>query len=256
MVTLYIPPAASKTEAETTIKDTIINLKIKSPDHILIVTGDFNHCNDINIPGLHQYIDCPTREAKTLDLFLCNIKSAYKCLKQAPLVSSDHCMLLMLPKYKPVVKRVKPVRKKVRVWGDSVCEQLQDCFEITDWNVFTDSCETVHELNESGAAENASETGEVYLWDCKTDDDDDDDDDDNNNDDYVNDDDDYFNDDDDHYGGGNNDDDDDTDHNDDVDYVKEFALSVNPIKEFALSFNTLGNGVFPKLQPFRKRSFF
>ncbi|GFR98624.1 endonuclease domain of the non-LTR retrotransposon LINE-1 [Elysia marginata] len=110
-VTVYIPPDANRDDAANSLKDTFEDLKNKSPDHLFIVTGDFNHCNDLNISDFHQFINVPTREDKTLDLFFCNVKSAYKCYSKPPLGSSDHQMILLFPKYRPVLRKIAPIKK-------------------------------------------------------------------------------------------------------------------------------------------------
>ncbi|GFR71475.1 endonuclease domain of the non-LTR retrotransposon LINE-1 [Elysia marginata] len=121
-VTVYIPPDANRDDAANSLKDTIEDLKNKSPDHLFIVTGDFNHCNNLNISDFHQFINVPTREDKTLDLFFCNVKSSYKCYSKPPLGSSDHQMILLLPKYRPVLRL--PQLKRVYKFGMEMCVRL------------------------------------------------------------------------------------------------------------------------------------
>ncbi|GFR92430.1 endonuclease domain of the non-LTR retrotransposon LINE-1 [Elysia marginata] len=107
IMTVNIPPDGNKTEACTMMRDTIEDMKQKSPDQVLIISGDLNHCNDFSFPGLYQFVHSPTREKKTLDLYFYNVLSSYKCLPKAPLGSSDHSMLLMLP---PVVRKIAPIK--------------------------------------------------------------------------------------------------------------------------------------------------
>ncbi|KAI4897881.1 hypothetical protein NFI96_029587, partial [Prochilodus magdalenae] len=65
---------------------------------------DFNHVTMARtLPNFTQYVDCPTREERTLDLLYANVKS------------------------QPVTTRT------VRRWSEETSEVLQDCFETTDW---------------------------------------------------------------------------------------------------------------------------
>ena len=57
-------------------------------------------------------------------------------------------MLQLLPKYLPVLKWSKPIKKCVRVLDESRLSGLQDCFDCTDWSVFVQSCENVDQLND------------------------------------------------------------------------------------------------------------
>ena len=61
---------------------------------------------------------------------------------------SDYIMLQLLPKYLPVLKRSKPIKKCVRVLDESGLSAPQGCFDCTDWSVFVQSCENVDELND------------------------------------------------------------------------------------------------------------
>ena len=65
-----------------------------------------------------------------------------------PIGRSDHIMLRLLPKYLPVLKRSKPIKKFVRVLDESGLSAMQGCFDCTDWSVFVKSCENVNELND------------------------------------------------------------------------------------------------------------
>ena len=62
--------------------------------------------------------------------------------------NSDHNMLLLLPKYVPVIKRCKPVKKSIQIWNERACEELRGCFACTEWSVFVDECSDVEELND------------------------------------------------------------------------------------------------------------
>ena len=59
--------------------------------------------------------------------------------------SADHNTVLLVPVYKPVVQRLEKVVKTLRSWTADSIEQLQGCFDCTDWTIFYDS---THDLNE------------------------------------------------------------------------------------------------------------
>lgn len=60
----------------------------------------------------------------------------YKAIPQPHVGQSDHLSLLLLPKYTPAIKRVKPTVKTVKVWLEEANSLLQQEFQNTDWNMF------------------------------------------------------------------------------------------------------------------------
>lgn len=64
-----------------------------------------------------------------LDHVYTNVDNAYKNLPCPHLGLSDHLSQLMVPAYKPLINRIKPTSKVVRVWPEGAMLQLQDCFE-------------------------------------------------------------------------------------------------------------------------------
>ena len=70
----------------------------------MFLSGDFNHVSLAKtLPTFKQYVDCTTREDKTLDLFYANVKNAYNCSALPPLGRSDHCLVHLSPTYTPAV---------------------------------------------------------------------------------------------------------------------------------------------------------
>lgn len=100
------------------------------------------------LPNFYQYITCPTRQYKTLDLCYGNIKGAYKSVPLSALGSADHNCVQLLPIYRPLFKREKPHTKEVKRWSDDSTARLQGCFDCTDWEVFKDSCVHIDELTD------------------------------------------------------------------------------------------------------------
>lgn len=94
------------------------NALARSTDQPVLILGDFNSCDLLeHLPTLHQYVDCSTRRNKTLDRCYGNISNVYKAISRLPLGKSDHNVIHLLPKYRGLVKRTKPVTKQVKVWS-------------------------------------------------------------------------------------------------------------------------------------------
>ena len=60
---------------------------------------------------------------------------AYDATALPPLGKSDHNLVMMTPKYVPLVRRQPVHTRTVRSWTQETAEALQDCFESTDWDV-------------------------------------------------------------------------------------------------------------------------
>ena len=57
-------------------------------------------------------------------------------------------MVHLLPKYKSVLKTTKPTKKTITVRTEDSVKALRNCFEITNWSIFDDSCSDLIELND------------------------------------------------------------------------------------------------------------
>lgn len=88
------------------------------------------------MPNYYQYVKCPTRRDKTLDLCFGNIKDAYKGYAKPPLGDSDHNAIQLVPQYKQKLKTSKP---------ESV-ECLRGCFDCTVWDIFVNTSKNLEEL--------------------------------------------------------------------------------------------------------------
>jgi len=141
---VYIHPKADAKSAADIIFKTVNKLQSISPGAPNFILGDFNHCNlKKTLSSFYQYVTCPTRRNKTLDLCYGSIKGAYTSKAGTALGSSDHNSVHLLPTYTSVLRREKPVRKQVKVWTEDSSSALQACFECTDWTVFQDSCSDI-----------------------------------------------------------------------------------------------------------------
>ena len=147
---VYIPPQADTIIASEKIADYVNEQQTKSPDSVVLITGDFNQCTlESSLPTFGQFVNVPTRNEKTIDLCYCNIKESYRSVRMPALGNSDHTMTHMLPNYKTVFKSNKPVKKTVTILGDDNIDCLRDCFDSTDWNVFIDACDNIDELTDT-----------------------------------------------------------------------------------------------------------
>ncbi len=124
-------------------------MQSKYPQALIIISGDFNQASLHNtLPTFTQYVDCDTRDYKTLDLLYANVKNAYGCSPLPPLGRSDHNLVYIRSVYVPAVRKQPPTTRTVKVWSDSVYEVLMDCFETTDWE---DLCKSHDEDIDYGA---------------------------------------------------------------------------------------------------------
>lgn len=147
---VYVPPSAKNKQAADHIANHVHDLETKAPDALKIVTGDFNH-RDVRkaLPGFQQQVSCATRGDSQLDLFYCSVKDSYACTALPPLGRSDHNLVSLVPKYRPLVQREPPVTRSVLSWTKEAWDSLKGCFDCTDWSVFTQAAQNVNELAET-----------------------------------------------------------------------------------------------------------
>ncbi|GFR74977.1 endonuclease domain of the non-LTR retrotransposon LINE-1 [Elysia marginata] len=146
---MYWSPQANAKQAEEDITSVVNKQQTKSPDSVVLITGDFNQCTlSSSLPTFHQYITCPTRNNKTIKLCYGNIEEGYKSTALPPLGISDHCMVQLTPKYRPILKTNKPRKFKVTTKTVENIEALRGCFACTEWTVFQEACENLAELND------------------------------------------------------------------------------------------------------------
>ena len=94
VIVVYILPRASPTTECDVIHDAFARIQTQHPEAFIAITGDFNHVSLSScLTGFVQYVDCPTRGARTLDLLYANLKEAYRAVTLPPLGRSDHSMV-------------------------------------------------------------------------------------------------------------------------------------------------------------------
>ncbi|MBN3314597.1 BT2A1 protein, partial [Atractosteus spatula] len=135
-VVVYIPPTANAEVACDVINTVTARLQTKHPSAFIAISGDFNHVSiSTTLPTFHQFVKCPTRENKTLDLLYANAKDAYSSTALPPLGRSDHNLVLLTPLYTPIVQRQPVTMRTVRRWSQEAMEDLRGALEATDWDV-------------------------------------------------------------------------------------------------------------------------
>ncbi|KAK0152895.1 RNA-directed DNA polymerase from mobile element jockey [Merluccius polli] len=59
---------------------------------------------------------------------------AYKSIPLPHIGQSDHVSLFLLPKYSPLIRRVKPTVRIVKIWPEGAEAKLQECFKNHEWS--------------------------------------------------------------------------------------------------------------------------
>ena len=89
------------------------------------------------------------KKTTTLDHLYSTHRDAYKVLPHPPFGKSDHNYILLIPSYKEKLNQEVPVTRSIKKWSDEADAKLQDCFAITDWNMFLDSSDDIEEYTTS-----------------------------------------------------------------------------------------------------------
>lgn len=96
-LSVYIPPQADHVTA-LGLHDIITRQDIANPDAVLIVAGDFNHCNPRNLlPKYYQHMCFLTREENILDKACSNVNDADRAVPRPHFGQSDHISVFTLP---------------------------------------------------------------------------------------------------------------------------------------------------------------
>ena len=137
---MYIPPDTDAKVAAEVVQNTVLDMDTFSPDSPKLILGDVNHCNlDHVLPNFekciykHMFMDYHGQHS--LSMF-CSVPDSYKSLIRIGIGNSDHSVIHLLPKYRQKLKSMKTEVKEVKVWDETAIQKLQDCFELTDWDMF------------------------------------------------------------------------------------------------------------------------
>ena len=135
IISVYVPPSADAVVACDVIHSAVAQVQTQDPSAFIVITGYFYHVSlNKTLPTFHQYVDCPTRDYNTLDLLYANAKDAYNPTARG---RSDHNLVLLTPKYVPLVQRQPVHTRSVRSWTQKAADALQDCFEMY-WDVLVE----------------------------------------------------------------------------------------------------------------------
>lgn len=112
------------------IHGAVAELQTSHPSALIAISREFNHVNlDKTLTTFPQYVDCPTRQGKRLDLLYANIMDAYNSSPLPPLGRSDHNLVYLSPCYVPLVRRQPAITRSVQMWSKEAYQTLQGCFE-------------------------------------------------------------------------------------------------------------------------------
>ena len=78
-----------------------------------------------------------------------NVQDAFTAVSLPPLGRSDHNLVQLIPKYRPLVQREPIVTRTIKEWSADAVENLKGSLDCTDWDVFVDSASDINELTES-----------------------------------------------------------------------------------------------------------
>ena len=119
ITTVYVPPSANAKDAANAISSHIINLETSAPSAFKIITGDFNNCSlKTSIINYFQQLKCATWKDRILDQCYTNVKDAYTSVSLPPLGRSDHNIVQLIPRYRPLVQRGLTVTRTIKEWSD------------------------------------------------------------------------------------------------------------------------------------------
>ncbi|KAG1663833.1 Patj [Nymphon striatum] len=150
---IYIPNKSHEKYAIIELSEIIQNLYSAAPDACFILNGDFNRCElGKTAVKFHQHVSIPTRRSASLDLLYSNVPDAYTSVPLPNLGKSDHNLIHLIPKYRPLIQRERPKKIKVQLWNESTRQQLQGSLECTDWDMFVHSTGDIHELTDTVSA--------------------------------------------------------------------------------------------------------
>ncbi len=150
LVSVYIPPQAHVSSALQKLADLITDTEQQHPDSVLIILGDFNKANlSRELQKYRQHVTCPTRDSNILDHCYSTIKDACHSVPRAALGLSNHCLVHLIPTYRQKLKSEKPVLRTVKRWTNKAEQDLNACFDLTDWSVFEAAATDLDELTET-----------------------------------------------------------------------------------------------------------
>lgn len=123
IICTYVPPRTLPDTACDFIRSTIARLQTQHTDAFFAIFGDFNHVTlNSTLTDFYQYVDCTTRKNRTTDLMYANVSDAYSATPLPPLGKSDHNLVYLQPKYRPLVQRQPITLRTFRKWTPEAVE--------------------------------------------------------------------------------------------------------------------------------------
>ena len=129
VINIYIAPDCPTAEVEAFFYVLTENLQDHIDSNLILMTGDFNHANvsQLSLLSLCNIVNFSTRNNSQLDLVFSDHPLHFAVKKHAPLSSSDHCILRIIPKiysttYRKTVSKNKTTVLRIR---DTCTENLQ-----------------------------------------------------------------------------------------------------------------------------------
>ena len=122
----------------------------QSPGALHVVDGDFDH-GSLGRCGsrCYRHVSCNARGDAGLDLCCSGVKDAYTCRALPGLGDSGHGLVLLSPRYRPVVQRRRPEAITVKRWDGGAVGELQSCFGCAGWDMFIEVNPDLGELTDT-----------------------------------------------------------------------------------------------------------
>lgn len=140
IVAVYVAPDANGRKAMEELHDIISTQQTAHLDAFFITAGDYNQASLTSVlPKFHQHVNFATRGSNTLDLVYTNIKDSHRAAPLPHIGNSNHLAVMLTPKYRPRVRHEKAEIRNVRIWPQNAITTIQDCFGMTQWDIFREA---------------------------------------------------------------------------------------------------------------------
>ncbi len=140
---IYIPPSTHTPQLTAFFGPFIAFLTPLLSDSLALVSGDFNKFSTrpFSLLGLENIVQFPTRDQAYLDHVYVNHPSLFATRRRAPLSTSDHAIIRILPKiysqehHQVFIKTSRRVVRQ-RILAPSNIENYQTMLEATNFSIF------------------------------------------------------------------------------------------------------------------------
>ena len=126
------------------------DLETSAPDAFKIITGDLFHCSPkTSTMNYFKLVKCSTWKERILEQCYTKVQDAYTAVSLPPLGRSDHNLIQLIPKYRPLLQRKPIVTRTIKEWSADTDENLKGSLDCTVWDVLVDLASDINELTES-----------------------------------------------------------------------------------------------------------